>query len=313
MPQHPRNRHFARGPSVPRADTPQHLHQRQVLRQPRLLELHVVAPPIGCRQRIDPLARHRPGEQSRQHRRVDEHANVVLLAVRQQLALDIAPEQRVRRLQARHRRNRPGGLEVGDREVRHADVPQLARLLQVCERAPGLLDAARTRLLLHRPARPVHLIQVDALHLEPAEAVVHLLANRHRGEVVPHRARVVPHEAALGEHQRTLPDGNVTQRARDDLLRMAESVGGRGVDPVHAARHCLPNRRNRLVIVLRAPAETPLAAYGPGAESDGGDVEVGVSELTGMHGYRLQASGYHRLQAAGCHRPEDAWSSRHQT
>ena len=87
-----------------------------------------------------------------------------------------------------------------------------------------------------------------------------------------HPVLLVPDHAALGEDVRPLRRGNALERAPDDLFRVAQPVHRRGVDPVDPPLDGVPDRGDRLLVVLRAPAEGPAAAAdGPRAEADGGD------------------------------------------
>ena len=54
-----------------------------------------------------PLGRDRPGEQAALQGRIDDHADLVLAAEREDLGLDLPLDQAVRRLEARDRRRRP--------------------------------------------------------------------------------------------------------------------------------------------------------------------------------------------------------------
>src|ERR1700694_2684306 len=127
------------------------------------------------------------------------------------------------------------------------------------------------------------LIEIDSLRLEAAEACFNFLANRLRGKAVSDVALFVPHEAALREDVRPIAARDLSQRSTDHRFRVAEAVRGCGVDPVDAAVDSAVNRGNRLIVVLRAPTEPPLAANRPGAKTDGGDVERGISERALLH------------------------------
>ena len=86
------------------------------------------------------------------------------------------------------------------------------------------------------------------------------------------------HQRRLGEHVR--PPVHAFQRPPDDLLRAAEPVPGRGVDPVDAEVERPVDRRDGLLVVLRSPAEFPSAAADrPGAEADPGDLHAGRARV----------------------------------
>ena len=90
---------------------------------------------FSIRSRVMP-----PRQQTRAHRRVDDHADPLALGERQDLVLDLARDQRVRRLQSLHRRDLLDPAQLLDVEVRHADVAHQPLLLQLGQRRPALLD-----------------------------------------------------------------------------------------------------------------------------------------------------------------------------
>ena len=65
---------------------------------------------------------------------------------------------------------------------------------------------------------------------------------------------------------------------------MAEPVDGGRVDPVDAEIDRAPNRRDRVGVVLRPPAEQPVAAANrPRAKADDRDVQVRVPKPPCLH------------------------------
>ena len=94
-----------------------------------------------------------------------------------------------------------------------------------------------------------------------------------------HAVVLVPAQSALGEHERPLGGGDLLQCRAHDLFGMPEPVDGGGVDPVDAALDRMADGGDRLLVVLAAPADRPVAAAdGPGAEPDRRDVHVGAAE-----------------------------------
>ena len=111
--QRPGDRELAHAPPVPRGDGAQRLDQRQVGR---------LAPDRGSdrscgahRRRASAAMRARElaGQQARRHRAVDDDADVVGGAERQQLGFDPLIQQAVRRLQRRDGMDRPGRAASG--------------------------------------------------------------------------------------------------------------------------------------------------------------------------------------------------------
>src|SRR6516225_7900664 len=65
---------------------------------------------------------------------------------------------------------------------------------------------------------------------------------------------------------------------------MAQSVDGRGVDPVDACIQRGVNRRDGFIVPLLAPGEGPVAAtHRPCANTDGSDRQVRVAQTSSLH------------------------------
>src|SRR5262249_11518139 len=117
---------------------------------------------------------------------------------------------------------------------------------------------------------------------EAPQAAVDLVADRLRVEPAEDVAGLVPRRRALREHER--PVGHVPQGPLDHGLRVAETVGPRGVDPVDAVLERAVDRADRVRVVLRAQALDPVAAADrPRPEADRRELEARVAELTVLH------------------------------
>ena len=81
------------------ANFPQQFDQLQVAAELRLLKAGIVAAPIVLRKLGNAFPGHRAGEQARNHGRVIDDANVVLLAIRENFLFHAAVQHGVRRLQ----------------------------------------------------------------------------------------------------------------------------------------------------------------------------------------------------------------------
>ncbi len=98
-------------------------------------------------------------------------------------------------------------------------------------------------------------------------------------------------------------EGNARMKRPDDFFGMPEAVDARGINPVHPQIDSVPHRGNRVVVILRPPAERPAAAPGrPGAESDDGDLDAALAKRAPRqrvsHGSNLtQCRGALRLRA----------------
>src|SRR5436190_7534 len=162
-------------------DGSQALNQRQVLGELWLLEAGGALPPVVVRKALDPLPRHGAGQQSRPHRRVDDHADSLALAERQNLVLRFAVDQRVWRLQRLDGGDCLSTLQLFDAEVRDADVACEALSFELGQRGPTFLD-----LLVG--GRPVDLVEVDRVEPEPRKAALELAPERVALQALERRA-----------------------------------------------------------------------------------------------------------------------------
>jgi hypothetical protein len=90
---------------------------------------------------------------------------------------------------------------------------------------------------------PVDLIEIDCIHLQPAQTGLAFASNGFRVQRVADLAFLVPDHPAFGENIRTL-SSPIAQRFRDNFFGMAKPVDGCGVDPVNAKLQRLMNRRD---------------------------------------------------------------------
>ena len=216
--------------------------QRRVepLRQPgraAAAHVHVAAGPV--------LARQPPTGERAPH----DHPHAVAGAGGQDRCLDAASQDGIRRLFAPEPDvSTPLGDPLGlddllGRKCGGADGPNLAGADQIGEGAQSLVD-------VRRRVGAMHLVQIDVVGAQPAQAVLHLThqpAPRGAGHVgiITHR------EVGLGgEHDSVAP---AAQRLADDLLRFAVRVHVRRVDEVDASVEGLMNDPYRLLVIRIAP------------------------------------------------------------
>jgi hypothetical protein len=254
-----------------RADAPQAVDEGEVPRQTRLLELPAPPAPVVGRERRNALGRVLAAQEAGRHRRVDDDADVVLLAEREDLVLDAAAEQAVRRLQRVDRPDRLRAPQLVHAEVRDAGAANHALLPELAERRPALLDVLVG-------LGPVDLVEVNGVYPEPPQAPLELAPDRVALQAALHRPRLVPGALALREHVRP-PVAGARERLADHLLGVAEPVHGRRVDPVHAVLDRPVDRLDRAAVVLRPPPEPPArAAHRPGADADRREREAAAPE-----------------------------------
>src|SRR3984885_14139809 len=106
MMQGPRDRNFAREAAPAARDFLYTINQRKITREVRLGEVGMSLAPVVVGKVGDMFASHGPGEQTGGHRRVNDHPDSFTLAMRKNIALDLAMKQRVRGL---------GGSDGGNR------------------------------------------------------------------------------------------------------------------------------------------------------------------------------------------------------
>src|ERR1019366_3588039 len=103
------------------------------------------------------------GEQARGHRAVDDHPGLVLTGPQQHIIGRVAVDQVERRLDSVDVPYLLGGIELADVVVGQPRRPDLPLAFQVEERLP---------VVLYRGAvlgGPVHLVQIDPLHVQAAQ------------------------------------------------------------------------------------------------------------------------------------------------
>src|SRR5581483_4372543 len=157
------------------------------------------------------------------------------------------------------------------REIAHADGADRALLVELAHGARGLGD---------RAARigPVHLIDVDAVGLEPLQRVFDL-AHDALAAAVARDLAVVPFEPDLGGDERVLAQA-AGERLAHDLLGAAEAVDRRGVYDVDTVGEGGPDGRDRPGLVGATPHP---AADRPSPQRHARDPEPGAGNVGVFH------------------------------
>src|SRR5437588_136266 len=104
----------------------------------------------------------------------------------------------------------------------------------------------------------MNLIEIDDVDLETPEARFALTPDRIPLQTLADLAFVIPDARALRED--IGPVRASFDRARHDFLRMSKPINGSSVNPIDAAIESRVNRVDGLVIILRAPGESPSAS-----------------------------------------------------
>ena len=198
----------------------------------------------------------------------------MLRAVPENLVLDAAAEEVVRRLQRVHRPRLREFRHLLCVEVRDPDVTDLAFVHELLERSGGLGER-------HLRIGPVHLEEIDVVDPERRQTVVESAA-KPGGARIAHQPVVSHPQAALGgDHDLVAVVFDVIpQRVPEHALRGTEAVAVGRVEEVDSQLACLPDRRDPLVLVELPPLPSEL----PGAEGDRRDLEVGHPEADSCRG-----------------------------
>src|SRR5207244_1105198 len=191
----------------------------------------------------------------------------------QDLVLDGAVDERVRRLERLDGGDRLDPTQLPDVEVRDSDVADEPLLLQFGEGGPSLLEVGLR-------VGPVDLVEVDRIDSQPGEAGLDLAPDGIARQAVGDPAAASVQERRLREHVGAVPAAG--QGPADNLLRVPEPVDGRRVDPVGPEVERPLDRRQGLIVVLLAPGELVTGtADRPRAEAEARDLETGVAEVRG--------------------------------
>ncbi len=242
----------------------------QVLGEAGLLELRVGLAQVVAIEAG--LGVHPSGKQAAAQRSVGQHDDAVTLGVGQHVGVDGALEQVVGWLHAGQRSELAEPVHLFRRIVAHADGEDLAVAAQALQFAGGFL-------VRHQRVRPVNLVQVDTIGLQPPQRVLDLPADACGGGVAVD-ARVAPLQRRLGGDHRLV--AQALQGLADDLFGMAEAIDRRGVDQVDPGFHRTPDGFHRRRVVSAAPHP---AADGPGAEADARDRRVDTLDANAFNAH----------------------------
>src|ERR1035437_8836663 len=117
----------------------------------------------------------------------------------------------------------------------------------------------------------MHLVEVDVVRGEAAQAGFEFETQAGSGRV-GEDAALVPVEAGLGGNEEIFAAAVGADGSADNLLRMAVSIDGGGVDEVDAALEGAEAGGDGHLVGHRAPIQP---ANGPGAEADPGNLHTG--------------------------------------
>lgn len=271
--QRPRHRQLSdRAREILRGKALELAHRLEVAVEGLARERGIPAPPVAALEgRVLVEA---TGEQPVCERSVGEYSDLVRACVRQDVRLDSAAEQAVRDLVGLHRPRARELRHLGGAEVGDADVANLAFVDELVERRGGFGE---------RNVRvgPVHLIEIDVVDSERAQAVVDALAKPLAARIAGETVVGHPQSALRRDHDRFAVRVELcAQSLREEALRGAESVALRSVEQVDAELARLADRVDRAPLAERSP----FASEFPRAECDRGDRQAGRSKRDCLHG-----------------------------
>src|SRR5260370_19749119 len=126
MTQSPGDGHFTRRAAMARANLTQSLDELEIFGEARLAKFRIAAAKIVCRQSGSALARHRSREQTRGHGSVVDHADSLLLAIRQNLGFNLPADDGGGWLPTSDRGKFFGAVDRRCTEIRNAEPTDLA-------------------------------------------------------------------------------------------------------------------------------------------------------------------------------------------
>lgn len=222
--EHPRDGDGGHRNIVPRRYGAERIAQRQTVLEIWRLEASGAAAPVVFRQLGQTLGAEAVRQESRLHRAVADYARAVLTTPRNLALGDVATDQREGGLQRIHVTNLLASREQFDVEVRDAAPANFPLIDEPGYLTPRILDGSADLV------GPMELVEIDALHSEPAERRLTLASDGLRRED-PSRPgagiALVPHDPALREDVGALSLGNFTDEATYHLLRVTQPVRGR--------------------------------------------------------------------------------------
>src|SRR5215472_970050 len=209
------------------------------------------------------------------HGRIADHPNVVPPDVWQFSLLDLPRQDGVRRLERSNGSDRLRTFHLSGAEIGNTDVAHLAFPLQARHLGPAFFD-------VFVGLGPVNLVEVDGVDFQAPQTDFTLTADGCSFQRTADPSILVPDTLTLGEDvgARTAQ----VKRAGHHFLGMPQAVNGRGIDPVDAEIECRLDGGDRIAVVLRTPGPLPTASsHRPCANPDGGNPQVALSELPGLH------------------------------
>src|SRR5262249_59206045 len=108
-------------------------------------------------------------------------------------------------------------------------------------------------------SRPVDLVKIDPIDLEPAQTVLAFATNGIGFQIAMNVPLIVPEKAAFRKDVRQR-SGPAFERSRHNLFGVARPLHRCGVDPAHAQLPCPMNCNDGCLVILLAPAELPPGA-----------------------------------------------------
>src|SRR5207302_10896033 len=125
--------------------------------------------------------------------------------------------------------------------------------------------------------RPMDLIEIDHIDIQPTQTVFALAADGVRRQRAMHISLFVPAQTAFREN--VWPrSGPGSQCKTDDFLGVTHSINSGRVDPVNAKLERAMNRGDGRLVILLAPTKLPTRSTdSPGAKANWRDLQIRIT------------------------------------
>ena len=168
-------------------------------------------------------------------------------------------------------------LQLADGMIRDTDVSNLPLLLEVHQSLPALFNFVVG-------FRPVHLVEIDAVHIEPPQTFFTLGNDAVSLQATSNLTVSLRNPSALRRDERSIGLRNGLHRLRNMLLAPAFSIDRCRVDPVDSQFHGSNDGLHGGRLVLITPPELPFpSANGPRPQSNHTELQAARAKSSKLH------------------------------
>jgi len=174
-----------------------------------------------------------------------------------------------------NRRNALAGHDLLAVEVADPDVANLARFLKLHHGFHGGLEGSLA-------VGPMNLVEIDSFQPQSVEALIDFLQDPSRTRIPADVLLFIPFQGALGGNHQPVGCSPFPQGLPDNLLCFTKAVHRCGVDKIDAGLKSSQDGFERVALIGTAPCPP---ACDPGAQSEHGNLEIGLPESNHIHGF----------------------------